>query len=247
MKLFIDFGNTIIKTAVWKNNKLFLIKSIENNQTGIRKNFISNYKKNNINKVIFTSVINRQTLKIYMSIIKQIFNCPFHEFKSTKKLLGVKNAYTQPNKLGSDRWAAIVGSYLKFKKALCLVDCGTAISIDYVTNSGNHLGGYILSGIDGYTSSFSSAHNLKNIRLKNIHSAQGINFPKSTEKAIFDGYTLMVISAIEKSYNNFCSTESRKPLLIVSGGYGQIVSKRLSIKNQYDPNIVLNSLAHIAR
>ncbi len=244
-KLLIDIGNSAIKTALCKNSKLFLIKNIDNDIKSFRKILINNYKKYNINKIIFTSVIGNKVLKNYINILRSIFDCPLIEFKSTKKLLGVKNAYLIANNLGSDRWAGIVGSYLKYKKPLCLVDCGTAISIDYVSNSGQHIGGYILNGVNNYKLSFNNVYHLKNIKFQNIYSFSNLKPSKSTKEGIEKGYTLMVVSSIEKSFRDFCKTQSKKPLLIISGGYGHIISKQLSIRNQYDPNIVLMSLAYI--
>ena len=40
-------------------------------------------------------------------------------------------------------------------------------------------------------------------------------------------------------------TQKRLPKLLISGGYGKIVSKKLSMKNEYEPNLVLNSIGLI--
>src|SRR5699024_1677202 len=59
---------------------------------------------------------------------------------------GVKTKYRYPERLGADRWAAAVGAYAASKKAVCVVDCGSAITFDAVDSAGRHLGGLIVPG-----------------------------------------------------------------------------------------------------
>jgi len=157
----------------------------------------------------------------------------------------VSNGYIQPNKLGDDRWATIVASSLLHEQPLIIVDCGTAISIDVVSAKGIHLGGYILGGFDGYSKSFKNAHHLKNIKIKEGAVSQKKYFPKKTEDGITEGYLLMVISAIENTYNQVKKNQNTPPKLLISGGYGKIISKRLSVKNKYEPDLVLKSIGLI--
>ncbi len=59
---------------------------------------------------------------------------------------GVRNAYPQPHLLGADRWVAAIGAYHLARGACCVVDIGTAATIDAVTADGRHLGGFIVPG-----------------------------------------------------------------------------------------------------
>ena len=70
-------------------------------------------------------------------------------------------------------------------------------------------------------------------------------FPKKTEDGITEGYLLMVISAIENTYNQVKKNQNTPPRLLISGGYGKIISKRLSVKNKYEPDLVLKSIGLI--
>lgn len=54
--------------------------------------------------------------------------------------------YALHHKLGVDRWLAILGSTRYCSKAV-IVDSGTATTID-ITDDANHLGGFILPGLD---------------------------------------------------------------------------------------------------
>lgn len=67
--------------------------------------------------------------------------------RSGTEVNGVRNGYTNPSELGTDRWSALVAAHVAYPgRALCVVDCGSAITVDFVEKSGQHLGGYIAPG-----------------------------------------------------------------------------------------------------
>lgn len=59
---------------------------------------------------------------------------------------GVKNGYKDPTRLGADRWAAVLGAYHRHGGPACVLDAGTAITMDAVDAEGRHLGGLIAPG-----------------------------------------------------------------------------------------------------
>jgi len=60
---------------------------------------------------------------------------------------GVRSGYTDPSQLGVDRWLAICAAFARYRAPLCVVDAGTATTIDIVNGAGEHEGGLILPGI----------------------------------------------------------------------------------------------------
>ena len=242
MKLLIDIGNTTTSLGLWKNSKLSMTSNSDNNKLLLT---LKKYLKKEIDEILLTSVIEKKENKLIINKLKKIFKCRVKQIKSSSNLLGVTNGYIQPKKLGDDRWATIVASSLLYREPLIIVDCGTAISIDVVNAKGIHLGGYILGGFDGYSKSFKNAYHLKNLKIKEDMASQKKYFPKKTEDGITEGYLLMVISAIENTYNQIKKNQKKPPKLLISGGYGKIISKRLSVKNKYEPDLVLKSIGLI--
>ena len=243
MKLLIDIGNTTTSVGLWSKNQLYMTNYSKNNKL---LSSIKKYFKKEIDEVFFTSVIGAKENELIISRLKEIYKCGINQIKSSSELLGVTNGYMQPKKLGDDRWVTIVASALFYKKPLIIVDCGTAISIDMVNNNREHLGGYILGGFDGYSKAFKDAYHLKNIRIKEDAVLKKKNFPNKTEDGLTEGYLLMVTSAIENTYEKIKKNQKISPQLLISGGYGKIISKRLSIKNKYEPDLVLKSIGLIA-
>ena len=58
------------------------------------------------------------------------------------------NAYPKPQQLGVDRWLAMLAARAGNRGPVCVIDAGTAITIDLVSASGQHEGGYILPGVE---------------------------------------------------------------------------------------------------
>lgn len=63
------------------------------------------------------------------------------------ELAGVVNGYQDYQRLGLDRWLAVVGAYHLAQKACLVLDLGTAVTSDFVGPDGSHLGGFICPGM----------------------------------------------------------------------------------------------------
>ncbi len=57
-------------------------------------------------------------------------------------------AYQQPQQLGVDRWLTLIAAHAMGSRPVCIVDSGTALTIDVIDAGGRHLGGQILPGFE---------------------------------------------------------------------------------------------------
>lgn len=57
------------------------------------------------------------------------------------------NSYEDPGRLGADRWLAMVAARARTKARACVVDAGSALTLDLIAADGRHEGGYILPGL----------------------------------------------------------------------------------------------------
>lgn len=60
---------------------------------------------------------------------------------------GLRPAYKKPETMGIDRWLGIAAVWQP-GAACVVVSAGTALTIDFVSRTGEHLGGYIAPGLD---------------------------------------------------------------------------------------------------
>ena len=80
-------------------------------------------------------------------LIKSRFSVDTLCAQPAKELGGVRNGYSDFRALGLDRWLALVGAYQRTMKACLVIDLGTAVTSDFLSSSGDHLGGFICPGI----------------------------------------------------------------------------------------------------
>ncbi|MEO4047003.1 pantothenate kinase [Pseudomonas sp. CAU 1711] len=82
-----------------------------------------------------------------VALLEAEFGAPVLCAQPTPSLGGVRNGYLEYERLGLDRWLAVVGAYQLAGGACLVLDLGTAVTSDFVTAAGEHLGGYICPGL----------------------------------------------------------------------------------------------------
>lgn len=65
----------------------------------------------------------------------------------SREASGVRNGYEEFERLGLDRWLALLGGYHLAAGACLVLDFGTAVTADFVAADGEHLGGFICPGM----------------------------------------------------------------------------------------------------
>lgn len=133
---------------------------------------------------------------------------------------GVVNGYEHPQRLGSDRWAAIIGARRRAMQhdvanppPVLAVMVGTAVTVDAVDADGRFLGGLILPGFGlMYRALESGTAGLK------VPTGEVRDFPTNTSDALMSGGTDAIAGAIERSLRRLRQRTGREPLLIMSGG-----------------------------
>ncbi len=114
MRLLIDIGNTHTTLGVWTNSNLKNVITVET------KNFsraLLKIKNKPINEIFLTSVVAKNILSKVKKSLTKLISAKIIEIKSSSKLLNVTNGYDSPGKLGSDRWASIVGLFVFVERA----------------------------------------------------------------------------------------------------------------------------------
>ena len=155
---------------------------------------------------------------------------------------GVKNSYRNPAQLGADRWAALIGArWLLGPRAVMVVVCGTATTIDFLSADGVFKGGTIMPGVG--------------LMLRSLHEGtaalpdQGgeyFVYPTQTVDAIASGCQHAQAGAIERLYA-MESKHTPDVVCLLSGGAAGAVAPRLAIPFQQQDNLVLEGLYRISQ
>ena len=153
---------------------------------------------------------------------------------------GVKNGYIKPEKLGADRWAALIAAWQRTKHATVVVNAGTAITIDVLDEKGTFLGGSIMPGLRLMHESLSN-----NAAQLNVEEGISQNFPNNTQDAITTGSLNAVAGAIGLMLKRLEKQCGWLPKLVLSGGDANKIAEALKLNLKQVimmENIVLQGL-----
>src|SRR5882757_5843322 len=68
--------------------------------------------------------------------------------KAKRRECGVTNGYGRPDRLGADRWAALIGAWSILRGPCLVVTAGTATTVDILRGDGRFVGGAIIPGLE---------------------------------------------------------------------------------------------------
>lgn len=148
---------------------------------------------------------------------------------------GVRNGYTIPEQLGSDRWAALIAAKSLLPDGGIVVGLGTAMTADILSREGRFEGGIIMPGLKAMTDSLKKGTKLD-------FDEGRFDFPaKSTADGVSTGAVLALSGAIEK-----ISRLRGNPQCLIFGGDAPLVVPHLEMKATLAENLVLEGLLMIA-
>lgn len=236
MNLLIDIGNTRLKWGV--SNNLELISGLPIANAKISRNELVQLWQviDTPEQLAISCVGTSRLLDLVVAVATELWpGIAIIQAKSVAEALGVCNAYDAPEKLGVDRWLCLLAGYHRYQKALCIVDCGTAITVDVVDASGMHLGGLISPGLKLMKKSL--AKGTENLKLSETTYPFGL--AKFTDAAIHNG----TLSAACGLVALVLKTQPNTLQLLLTGGDADIIAAHLSRPVIIDPDLVLRGLA----
>ena len=236
MNLVIDVGNSLVKLAVFEDTKLIYKKTVEldfilKHVDLLRKEF------KNINKTIISSVGKLKNSDItYLNR-----NFDLVELNSTTKL-PFKNCYETPNTLGMDRVALVSAAIQQNTKSnVLIIDAGTCITYDFVSDKNEYLGGAISPGI---RMRYQSLNNLT-AKLPLLETEEPKNIiGNSTNNSIHSGVVYGVLKEIEGVIDAY-RLNYKDLTVILTGGDTNFLSKQLKSSIFANSNFLLEGLNFI--
>ncbi len=223
MNLTVDIGNTNIKVAEFEDNKIVLTRIYQTFGAGQLKG-LEHYHE--IKNIIISSVVSNNT------VVRDLrsMNCNVLELDYSTPI-PVKNDYKTPKSLGNDRLAAVVGAYNIFPGSNVLViDAGTAITYDILTDDAVYTGGNISPGMEMRF----RALNRFTEKLPLLGSEENYSdFGNTTDSAIISGVQKGIIYEME-GYINEAEGRYKGLRVILTGGdakfFDKILKKRIFVE-----------------
>jgi type III pantothenate kinase len=161
--------------------------------------------------------------------------------RTALQTLDLVNSYEDPARMGVDRWLAMLGARQRCKKRLCVVDVGSALTIDIVAGGGSHEGGYIIPG----------PHLMERALLLDtdrVRFDEDIDYSLSpgisTAEAVRHGIAIAQAGAVRLALEQAADP---LPQLFVCGGGGDWLSDALGGEGENAPDLVFDGLEVMAQ
>ncbi len=167
------------------------------------------------------------------------WSCPVEFITARAVQCGVRNAYAQPAQLGSDRWAALIAAWHQAHAACLVVNCGTATTVDALSDGGEFLGGLILPGVDMMRRSLAEG-------AAQLVAIEGNwrEFPRNTADAMYSGAIQATVGAIRQQFELLGRHGAQ---CLLSGGAADSIQPYLKLPLVRVDNLVLQGLQIIGQ
>ena len=159
--------------------------------------------------------------------------------------LGIGIDYPAPRTIGADRLANAAAVAHLYGCPAIVVDFGTAVTFDVVSAGGNYVGGVIAPGLEAMTSFlYDRTALLPKLSLREPVGAIG----KTTREAMMSGAVFGYRGLVREILARVAREcfPRRQPRVIATGGYAQLIARKLPEIEAVHPNLTLQGLRIVA-
>ncbi len=174
--------------------------------------------------------------------VGQRWDLSLQMLQTTDRCAGVINGYREPSKLGVDRWAALIGARSLTPSPLCVVDCGSAVTVDALDGEGHHLGGFIIPGLLMQQELLQ-----RGIAAIKNNSSKGSNggWGRDTAECMSRGSIEALAGLIERSRGHLQESLGEEATVYITGGDALSVASLLDFEPRHEAHLVLSGMARI--
>lgn len=165
-----------------------------------------------------------------------------------RRCAGVINGYRDFERLGVDRWLAMVAAFSACSGPALVIQAGSAITVDLIAGSGQHLGGYIGPGLEMMRRSLGSETDRVDVgigRWQSLSLFPGVD----TEAAVQAALGAMALGVADRGLCELIAYERSigkhsEPVVYLAGGDGALLAEELP-SALLVPELVLDGLISV--
>jgi type III pantothenate kinase len=157
--------------------------------------------------------------------------------------LKIKNKYKKPEDVGQDRLINAVAVKAEYCLPALVVDFGTAITIDAISQKGEYLGGIIVPGINlSLAALHANTALLPKLKAERPSTVLGRNTKGSILSGVFYGYASLVDGLIVRLKLELWPDTKKKVRVIATGGHLKLMKKLVKRIDFFDPRLTIKGI-----
>ncbi len=247
--LLFDVGNTYLKWGLLEKSRIRRTGSVKHSKihdSGFAS--LTTRLPRHVDRVFASNVVGASFATRLSGVIRIHCDRDINFVRCEKKAFGLTNSYKQPRRMGVDRWVAMIGARSEFRGSLCIVDAGTAVTIDAIDKNGHHLGGQIIPGLVLMSNALSSETSaISAVKRAPRIPGPGMGvFASNTEGALQSGAVSAICGAIDRAAK-VLRREGYRAKIVLTGGDASRILKQLGDNVLHRPNLVLQGLAFMVQ
>ena len=158
-----------------------------------------------------------------------------------KLKLGVTIDYPKPKSIGADRLANAAAVAELYGWPAIVVDFGTAVTFDVVSERCTYIGGVIAPGLEAVTNFlYQRTALLPRLSLKEPHRAVGTSTVEAMRSGAIFGYRGLVREILARIKAEQFSR--KKVVIVATGGYAQLIASQVPEVAVIHPHLTLEGL-----
>ncbi|MBI3772005.1 MAG: type III pantothenate kinase [Gammaproteobacteria bacterium] len=244
VRLLVDIGNSRIKWNCANDETLRVTTAVMRSDDGLPSELLTAWQGLAAPAAVWAvSVAGAGVDHILAQWVKENWGLAVQFAKPSSSRYGIITRYREPQKLGADRWVAMIGA--REQAPVCVIDCGTAITLDVLTVRREHVGGLIVPGLNLMRASLTQR--VPGIRagvVDSVGTETGV-LGLDTVSGVQQGTLRAIVGAIRHCVADIEAAYG--PLARqITGGDGALIQSLLGDEYNYVPDLVLHGLLKVA-
>jgi type III pantothenate kinase len=231
MRLEFDIGNTNHKWRLLDGGEVVRRGSFSNSDNGLE-----NIPYQGVEVIWVACVASASYVEKLAAWAKQ-FDIQVQQAVVTDQVSGVVCGYAEPHRLGVDRWLAVLAAYYRCGPA-CVIDIGSAMTLDVVDANGHHLGGYIVPGYQLLLNALFK--DTDKVRWVQSEVSDDLSLGRNTANAVVAGVKLMLVGFVEQAIARIPFDHAQ---IVFTGGGGRLLREACGDRGMWLEDLVFEGLA----
>lgn len=248
MQLLVDIGNSRIKWARWDAGRVSAHGSaVHRDGLDSALGALIAALPRDTDRVLVANVAGSEVARRVTDAVRAHSGLAPEFVAVAPEQFGVRCGYSEPSRLGVDRWLAMLAARQAAAGPVCVISAGTAVTFDAVDAGGRHLGGLIFAGAR-------LAADALDVQTNGIGATALAGEPpaglallgKSTGTAVGHGAMLALAAASDRAVRTVEAALGERSTVYITGGDAPTLRRWLETRAELRADLVLEGLALFA-